>query len=311
MKKCLIVDKMHESIMHELKRINYEADYRPEIEREEIKKVIGNYSGLIVRSKTTVDDDLVEDKGALQFIARAGAGIDQLDIDALAKRNIAVLNAPEGNKDALGEHAVGLLLSLFNKINVADAEVRNWKWLREKNRGYELQGKTVGIVGYGNMGSSFAKKLSGFDCRVIAFDKYRSYPLDQYAEGVSEEVLFNETDILSIHIPLNQENHFLIEDNYLNSFRKSIFLINTARGQVLSLLALVNFMKSGKVLGAGLDVLQNENLERMNKEEKESFEYLVRSERTVLTPHVAGWSYESYQKINRVLCEKIAALQLI
>lgn len=296
--------------MAELKRIGYEADYRPDISRDEIKSVIRNYSGLIIRSKTTVDDDLVEEKGALQFIARAGAGIDQLDINALAKREITVLNAPEGNKDALGEHAVGLVLSLLNKINIADSEVRHWKWLREKNRGYELQGKTVGIVGYGNMGSSFARKLSGFDCKVIAFDKYRAYPLDEYALGVSEEVLFHETDILSLHVPLNQETHFLVDEDYLGSFRKPIFLINTSRGQVLSLPALEAFMKSGKVLGAGLDVLQNENLESMNAEEKEGFEYLIHSERTVLTPHVAGWSYESYQKINRVLCEKIAALQL-
>jgi D-3-phosphoglycerate dehydrogenase len=308
MRKCLIVDKMHETIILDLKNIGFESDYRPNIEREEIIEIIGNYDGLIIRSKTSVDPELLRNKGSLTFIARAGAGVDLIDVEGIQNLGVQIINAPEGNRDALGEHAMGILLTLLNKINTSDDEVRHWKWLRDKNRGYELQGKTVGILGYGNMGSAFARKLSGFDCHVIAYDKYRDTPYDDYAKAVSEEELFEQTQVLSLHIPLNQENEFYINKSYLDKFRNDLFIVNTARGKVLNLEDLVTLMKNGKVLGAALDVLQNEKLESLSGEEKDSFEYLIHSERTVLTPHIAGWSYESYRKINTVLCEKISRL---
>jgi D-3-phosphoglycerate dehydrogenase len=308
MKNCLVVDKMHESILQDLKSIGFTADYRPDIRREEIKEIITDYEGLIIRSKTDVDLDLIANAQNLKFIARAGAGVDQIDTEALEQNGITLLNAPEGNRDALGEHAVGLLLSLLNKIHIADDEIRHWKWLREKNRGVELSGKTIGILGYGHMGSAFARKLGGFDCTVIAYDKYRKHADDAFAGLVDEHEFFQQTDILSIHIPYNHENEYLIDRTFLNSFQKQIYLMNTARGGVLKLNDLVEEMKSGKIIGAALDVLQNEKLDTLTDHEKESFEYLIRSERTVMTPHVGGWSYESYRKINQVLCEKIAAL---
>lgn len=308
-KRCLITDKMHESIISMLADIGYSADYRPHITREEIKSDIKNYDGLVIRSKTWVDEDLLAESGNLKFVARAGAGVDMVKVEALERLGIHLVNAPEGNRDTLGEHAVGMLLSLLNRIHLADAEVRNWKWLREQNRGHELKGKTIGIIGYGNMGKAFAERLAGFGCEILAYDRFLKYPLEGPVKSADEEQIFQKTDVLSIHIPYSSENHHFVDEDYLRSFEKPIYLINTARGGVINLHQVIRMMREEQVIGVALDVLPNEKLDTLDGQERADFEYLIKSPRSILTPHVAGWSQESYKKINRVLCDKISRLK--
>lgn len=310
MKKCLIVDKMHDSIVPLLNDIGFEADYLPTITRQEVLEQISEYDGLIVRSKLMIDRELIERATRLTFVARAGAGLDQLDEIALNERDISILNAPEGNRDALAEHTIGMLLNLFNHISVADRQIREGKWDREGNRGIELMGKTVGLIGYGFMGQAFAQRLSGFGVTVLAYDKYKQNYSDAFAREASMEELYSQADILSLHVPLTEETQFLVDENYLSRFDKNIFLVNTARGKVIRLKSLVDALESGKVRGAALDVLENEKINSLTEEQQNSFNYLRQSERVVFTPHVAGWTFESYEKINLTLVRKIKALNL-
>lgn len=307
---CLIIDKMHDSIIPLLKDIGITPDYRPDIQREEILEIIGYYEGIIVRSKTQIDQELIAKAISLRFVGRAGAGLDQLDEQALAKRNIHILNAPEGNRDALAEHAIGMLLSLMNKIHVADQQVRQGTWDREGNRGVELMGKTVALIGYGCMGQALARRLSSFGVSVLAYDKYRTQYGDNYAQEATMDMIYETADVLSLHVPLTPETLFFIDSSYLNRFKKDIFLLNTARGKVIKIKTLANAIESGKIKGAALDVLENEKLDRFSEAQKDYFDKLAQSDRVIFTPHVAGWTYESYQKINQVLAEKIKALKL-
>ncbi|MEM6844842.1 MAG: NAD(P)-dependent oxidoreductase [Bacteroidota bacterium] len=311
MKKCLIVDKMHESIVPLLKDIGYEADYHPQIKREEVLEIIGQYNGIIVRSKLKIDQYFINHADKLQFVGRAGAGLDQLDEKALKANDIHILNAPEGNRDAVGEHAVGMILNLFNHINQADREIRKGVWDREGNRGVELMGKTVGIIGYGNMGQAFARRLVGFGVTILAYDKYRQNYGDAFAQQATMEELFRHVDILSLHVPLTEETHFLVNEAYLNQFYKNIFIVNTARGKVIKLASVVTTLASGKVQGAALDVLENEKLGQLSAAEQADFDQLRQFERVLFTPHVAGWTFESYEKINQTLVRKIKDLDLV
>lgn len=293
-----------------LESIGYQADYRPDIQRDELLEIIGRYEGIIVRSKTNIDEALIAKASHLKFVARAGAGIDQVDVEALQKRNIHLLNAPEGNRDALAEHTMGMLLSLLNKIHWADQEVRQNIWDREGNRGVELMGKTVSLIGYGNMGQAFARRLSGFGVQVLAYDKYRQNYGDAYAQEAAMEQIFAQTDILSFHIPLTPETQYMADVSYLNRFQKNIYLINTARGEIIKLEVLAEMLENNKLRGAILDVLENEKLNTLNVLQKTSFHKIVQSKKVILTPHVAGWTYESYEKINQVLVSKIKLLNL-
>lgn len=302
---CLIIDDMHDSITGMLAEIGIHADYRPDILKEELLSIIGNYEGIIVRSKIFIGKDVIEKAAKLRFIGRAGAGLDNLDVEELTKRNILLLNAPEGNRDAVAEQALGMLLSLINNVLRADQEVRNGKWDREGNRGYELMGKTVGLIGYGYMGKATAKRLKSFGCKVLAYDKYKTNYGDDFATESNMEVLQKETDILSLHIPLKDDTKFLITEAYLNSFAKSIWLINTARGEILKISELVKAIESGKVRGAALDVLENEKINKLSPEQQVAFDYLKKSDKVILTPHIAGWTFESYRKINETLVAKI------
>ncbi|WKN44472.1 2-hydroxyacid dehydrogenase [Tunicatimonas pelagia] len=310
MKKCLIVDKMHESIVPLLSEIGYEADYHPQITRQEVLEIISQYQGIIVRSKLKIDQEFIEYANQLQFVARAGAGLDQLDEAALHARNIHIFNAPEGNRDALAEHAIGMLLNLLNHINQADQQIRTGIWNREGNRGVELIGKTVGIIGYGHMGQAFARRLVGFGVKVLAYDKYRQNYGDAFAREATMATIFQQADILSLHVPLTEETNFLVDESYLNQFSKNIFIINTARGKVIKLDSLVSALSSGHVQGAALDVLENEKLDQLSPEQQITLNELQQSERVLFTPHVAGWTFESYEKINQVLVRKINALDL-
>jgi D-3-phosphoglycerate dehydrogenase / 2-oxoglutarate reductase len=308
-KKCLIIDPMHDSLFAMLKAIGWQPDYQPSITRDEIRRIHAGYEGMIVRSKTTIDSDLLGEHPTVRFIGRAGAGLDNLDLDYLSHKKIHVLHAAEGNRDAVGEFAVGMLLSLMRNIPRADAEVRNSIWEREGNRGGELMEKTVSLIGYGNMGQAFARRLSGFGCKILAYDKYKTGYGSPFCEESDMERVFKETDILSLHIPLTEETRGMVSDDYLNRFKKNIILLNTARGEIIPLSALAGAIESGKVRGAALDVLENEKINKLTPEQQQSFDYLRSKSNVIFTPHIAGWTYESHLKINVALVEKIRALE--
>lgn len=308
--KCLIVDNMHESIFSMLRDIGWEPDYRPEIDRKTIKEIAGKYDGLIVRSKTTIDADLLGPNPSVRFIGRAGAGLDNLDLPYLRSKSIAVVHASEGNRDAVGEYTVGALLALMRNLPRADREVRAYEWEREGNRGEEIMGKTVSVIGFGNMGRAFSARLRGFDCTILAYDKYKKQYEVPYVTGAGMEEVFAESDILSLHIPLTAETRNMVGDSYFNSFRKPIIFVNTARGEIVSLAALRRAMEAGKVRGAVLDVLENEKLSTLSAEQREAFDFLKESSNVILTPHIAGWTFESHVKINVALVSKISQLSV-
>lgn len=303
--KILIIDEMHESIMPMLQKEGHEIIYSPEITREEIIATVAEYDGLIIRSKTPMDRDLLERATKLKFIGRAGAGLDKIDLEYMAEKDIKLFHAAKGNRDAVAEHALGMLLSLFNNVGKADQEVRKGIWDREGNRGHELAGKSVGIMGFGNMGKSFARRLQGFKVDVLAYDKYKFDFGDDLVREVMWEKLKAEADILSIHVPLTPETRSFFTLNELRSFAKPFWLINTARGEVISFKILNEALDQGILRGALLDVLENEKFERFSLEQKAEFEKLARRDNVLFSPHVAGWTYESYEKINKVLAKRI------
>lgn len=309
--KCLIADQMHESIIPLLEKTGFIVHYKPEITREQLLQQIADYSGLIIRSKTAINAEFIKKAINLKFVGRAGAGIDQLDVELLNKQNITILNAPEGNRDALGEHAIGMLLCLFNKIHLANSQVKNKVWNREDNRGVELMGKTVGLIGFGNMGQAFAKRLSSFGCKVLAYDKYHSGFKSAFADAASMEDIFESVNILSIHTPLTPETRGMIDEDFIKKFKNPLYLINTARGEIIPFSTITAGIKNGKILGAALDVLENEKLKNLSTDQLEEFNYLALSEKVLMTPHIAGWTFESYIKINEVLVKKINDLKLL
>lgn len=306
--KVLIIDEMHESIVRLLEELGHEVHYRPEIEKKEILEIVGNYEGLIIRSKTPMDRPLLEKATRLKFIGRAGAGLDNIDLEYLEEQGIKLFHAAEGNKDAVGEHAVGMLLALFNHFGRADQQVRKGIWRREENRGEELAGKTVGIIGYGNMGQAFAKRLCGFEVEVLAYDKYRREYSDEYAKESSWEEIFEKADVLSLHVPLTPETRGFLDMPKLSKFKKPIYFINTSRGEVILFDTLNEALQEKVIKGAVLDVLENENFSKMTQAQQLSFQKLAERENVLFTPHVAGWTYQSYEKINKVLVEKIGQM---
>ena len=304
--RCLIVDKHHESIGPLLTAINLDYDYRPEITRNEIINILPNYDGLFIRSKTRVDAALI--KGAnLKFVARAGAGIDNLDQELLALKGIEIFNAPEGNRDAVGEHVIGMILDLLHNLSISHNQIVDGNWEREGNRGYELGSLTVGIYGYGNTGSTLARKLAGFGCRIIAYDKYLEGVEDKYAELVDLDTFFKESQILSLHIPLTVETDKLANKAFFEKFAKPIIFINTSRGEIAPLNDIQEALNTGKISMAGLDVLECEKFSKMTDEQTNTFNRIKESGKVLFTPHVAGWTHESYRRINVVLVEKIGA----
>ena len=303
--KILIIDEMHESIMPLLQKEGHEVVYAPEITREEIVATVAEYDGLIIRSKTPMDRELLERATRLKFIARAGAGLDKIDLDYMAEKDIKLFHAAKGNRDAVAEHAVGMLLALFNNLEKADQQVRKGIWDREGNRGHELMGKTVGIMGFGNMGKSFAHRLRGFKVDILAYDKYKLDFADDFVQEVMWEKLKAEADILSIHVPLTPETKDFFTLKELKSFAKPFWLINTARGEVVSFKTLNEALDLGILRGALLDVLENEKFQKFSPDQKAEFEKLAARDNVLFSPHVAGWTFESYEKINKVLAKRI------
>ncbi len=306
--KILIVDDLHPAFAEKAKALGYEVDDRPNITRDETLACIADYFGIAVRTKFRIDKQLFDAASNLKFVARAGAGLDNIDEVEAKERGIQLINAPEGNCDAVGEHAVGLLLSLMNNFRKADGEIRAGIWNREGNRGYELKGKTVGIIGYGIMGQSFAKKLIGFDVKIIAYDKYKTGFSDEHVREVSMEEIVKHCDVLSLHIPLTKETKQMVDEEYLFHFKKPLFFINTARGEIVNTNALLSQLQSGKILGAGLDVLETEKFPSLG--EQIWFDELIYKQNLILTPHVAGWTFDSYRKISEVLAQKLVELKL-
>ena len=302
MRKVLIVDEVHPSMTEGLTNLGFEVETRINLTLAEFSSILPAYDGLVIRSKFQITADILRDS-TLTFIARAGAGLDLVDVDTCISRGIAVFSANEGNSDAVAEHVIGQLLSLAHKLHTSDTEVRNGLWEREGNRGFELKGKTIGIIGYGNMGKAVASRLSSFGMTILAYDKY--VPSADFPATM--EQIFKQADIVSLHIPLTAETHGLVSVEFVDSFKKPILLLNSSRGPITPLEPLLHGLRSGQIKGLALDVLPNEKLSSLTPVEKELFTEIAAYPATIFSPHVAGWTTESYVKINEVLLGKIKA----
>ncbi len=308
--KILHLDSNHPILWQQLESLGFENHQDFTSSKEEIEAKIQDYQGIVIRSRFKIDKTFLDKAANLKFIARVGAGLESIDCDYALSKNIQLIAAPEGNRNAVGEHALGLLLSLMNKLNQANQSVKNGNWLREGHRGYELEGKTVGIIGYGNMGKSFAKKLRGFDVEVMCYDILPNVG-DQNAKQVSLEELQLKADVLSLHIPWTPETDKMVNKEFINAFAKPFWFINTARGKSVVTADLATALQTGKILGAGLDVLEYEKLsfEKLFEGEKpDAFTYLLEAENVLLSPHIAGWTFESHEKLAQVIVDKIKSI---
>lgn len=308
MKHVLVTDKTHPILCEKLQAAGYHCDVQADLSYNELLAIVNNYDALVVRSKVEIDRNFLDNTHSLKCIGRVGAGMETIDVDYAEQKGIKCLNSPEGNRDAVGEHALGMLLTLFNNMLRANNEIRSGLWKREANRGLEIKGKTIGIIGFGNMGSSFAKRLRGFECNIISYDKYKKNYAPDYVEEVSLEELFNRADVVSFHVPLTDETHYMADAAFFNSFAKPIYLINTARGAVVKTVDLVSAMQMGKVLGVALDVIEYENMSKDGLDLESltpDFKYLLQADNAVLTPHIGGWTVESKYKLADVLADKI------
>jgi D-3-phosphoglycerate dehydrogenase len=305
--KVLHLDTNHPLLIQQLNDLGFINDENYTSSKEDIEAKIYLYDGIIIRSRFTIDQQFLDVAKNLKFIGRVGAGLENIDCEYALKKGIELIAAPEGNRNAVGEHTLGMILSLFNKLNKADREVREGKWLREANRGVELDGKTVGIIGYGNMGKAFAKKLKGFDVTVLCHD-IKPNVGDENCQQVSLKELQNEADVVSLHTPQTPLTLGMINSESINTFSKPFWLINTARGKSVVTKDLVEALKSGKILGAGLDVLEYEKAsfeQLFTSELPEAFQYLIQAENVLLSPHVAGWTVESKEKLAQTILNKI------
>lgn len=312
-KKILLTNKgIHPYLPKALTKLGFQVDFDYTSTKEEIADKIDGYYGIVMKSRFRADKSFFKSATNLRFLARVGVGFEHIDIGYAKKKGIEIILSPEGSRDAVGEHSMGLLLCVLNNLSKGDREIREGQWLREPNRGVELKGKTVGIIGFGNMGQALAKRLAGFGVKIMAYDKYKKGFSRKYVMEVSLKTLHQESDIISIHIPYDKANHYFIDKAFLKKFKKPIYVINTARGLVLNTKDLVKAMKKGKVLGAGLDVLEYEeqSFEAFKAESlPKPFQYLIQSGRVVLSPHIAGWTMESKLKHAETIVRKIDALK--
>jgi len=313
MKNVIFLDTVHPILEERLTANGYNCIDATHLSLEAIQPLLKDAFGIVIRSRFTMNADFLQHAPNLKFIARSGAGMENIDEKYCEEREITLFNAPEGNRNAVGEHALGMLLALFNQLVKSDKEVRSGKWDREGNRGIELDGKTVGIIGYGNNGAAFAKKLRGFDVQVLAYDKYKTGFGNQFIKESGLNDIFENADIVSFHIPQNEETLFMANDAFFAKFKKPIYLINLSRGKIVQTSALVEALKNGKVLGACLDVLEYEKSSFesfFDQELPADFKYILESEKTILSPHVGGWTHESYFKLSDVLADKILGFNL-
>ena len=309
----LLIDTLHPAFIETLKENNVAIVEGYHLSKEEILAAENQYNGMAIRSRFKLDESFLNKLSNTVVIGRAGAGMENIDAVAASTNKIELVNAPEGNKDAVGEHAIGMLLALNNHLIRVNQEVRNGIWKREENRGVEIQGKAIAIIGFGNMGKAMAKKLQGFDANILVYDPYLTISEGEcpYVKQVTLYQIFEEADIISLHVPLTEETNQMVNDDFLNSFKKEITLINTARGKVVNTQALVNALKSGKVKYAALDVLEYESVSFENLDASklpEAFQYLIQSDRVLLSPHIAGWTLESNIKIATTLANKMISV---
>ena len=306
--KILHLDTNHPVLIEQLNSLGFTNDEDYTSSKAEIIAKIHLYDGLIIRSRFSIDASFLEKGKNLKFIGRVGAGLENIDCSYTKNNGITLIAAPEGNRNAVGEHALGMLLSLFNKLNKANGEIKKGQWLREENRGVELDGKTIGLIGYGNMGKSFAKKLRGFDVEVLCYD-LKTAVSDDCCKQVSLRELQQKVDVLSLHTPQTELTKNMVNTNFIESFKKKFWLLNTARGNSVVTKDLVIALKSGKILGAGLDVLEYEktSFENLftNDNIPKAFQYLINSNKVLLSPHVAGWTVESEKKLAQTIVDKI------
>ncbi len=306
--RVLFIDTVHSILEERLTKKGFICIDGTEWSKEKCLEEIHRFQGIVVRSRFPIDSEFLNAAKDLKFIARSGAGLENIDLETAKKNGVTCFNAPEGNRNAVGEHTLGMLLALFNNLCRGNTEVRNGIWKREENRGIELDGKTVGIIGYGNNGRAFAKKLYGFDVDVLAYDKYKSDYGDQFANATSMEDIFNQADILSFHIPQNEQTMFLADEEFFKKFKNPIYVINLARGKIIRTKALLNGLQKGTILGACLDVLEYEKAsfeKTLEANENPDFKGLLEMDNVIFSPHVGGWTHESYFKLSDVLADKV------
>ena len=306
--KVLFLDTVHPLLERRLINMGFNCEYDYSSNRTSILKNISIYDGIIIRSRIKIDVEFLSAAKKLKFIARSGAGLENIDCKEAEKRGVILFSASEGNRQAVGEHAVGMILSLFNKLSIGDAQIRSGKWNREANRGVELSGKTIGIIGYGNTGRAFAKCLSGFNCKVLGYDKNKKNFTDDYVQESSLESIQNKSDIISFHTPYDAGTHYYLNEAFIKKMNNPFFVINTARGKVINTSDFIKGLKSKKIQGACLDVLEYEKATFENTFSEKidaDFQYLLSCKNILFSPHVAGWTFESYEKLSNVLADKI------